>query len=318
MWNEDVKSRQLWAWTGVALTGPIAHFAGSGSWTWTAVLGTGCAALCYLVQKFALGKGLWPKWLCGLEYLWIVYILGTVAAWSGDCWKEVTAQPVVPLTLLLLAACAVWGGAERGSRVGCVLCWFLVLLYGLILAAGSRGIRLPWLKPRWDGLGVLVPVFLIPAVVIFLPGKRGPGAALMLSGMVVFAVAVSVWTVGSLSLDVAMESYPAFYEFSKSLSLFGVAERFESFVSVAMTLGYFSLLSLLTGAAGHLAEGLTPGRGRAGILGAVVIAGAVCLFYRSTDVWFLTLGCILFWAVLPILVLWLHDRKKSKKTEKRA
>ena len=49
----------------------------------------------------------------------------------------------------------------------------------------------------------------------------------------------------------------------RGISILGVAERFESVVAAAMTLGWFCLLSLLLTGAGHLGKRCIPvGGGR--------------------------------------------------------
>lgn len=317
MWSEKVSSRQLWTWAAVALTGPLAQFAGSCSWDWVAVLGIGCGAICWMLHRLAHGVDRWPKWLCAAEFLWAAFMAGMAASWSGYCWDASSARPVVPLTLILLASCASWGGAERGSRVSCVLSWFLTLLYAVILAAGCRDLKANWMKPGWEGSLILIPIFLTPAVAIYLPRKKGMGAAASLGVISAFAVAISLWSVGALSMDVAAQAQPAFYEFSKSLSLFGVAERFESFVSVAMTMGYFSLFSMLISAAGHLAEHIRQGWGKGGVVAAAVTAGGVCVFLRKVQTAGIATGCLFLWIAVPLLYLALGRLSKSKKIEKR-
>ena len=130
---------------------------------------------------------------------------------------------------------------------------------------------------------------------------------------VLFTV-LSLFTVGTLSQGVAETVSWPFYESGKSLSIFGVAERFEAFISVASTMGYFALYSLLLSALGHMAQH-TFGRGKAGIICGAAASGVFMLLPALPPV-VVSMGVLTLWILLPGLgsVTIFHKmRKKGKR-----
>ena len=316
MHSRKVEKYPLWAWIIGGISAPLAYLAGHDSWLVVLTVGVVCSALCRLVLWSADRQGASGRWYCIIQAVWLAVISREIAEWTAQCWPTGAGFPVVPLTLLVLATFAAWDGAERASRAGSVLFWFLALLYGIILASGVQNIKFSYLLPDMDlPSPMLIVAFLLPAVAAFLPcEERGSSAGL--AGIVVFAVAVSVLTSGTLSLQVAQASSLPVYEFSKSLSLFGVAERFEAFVSVALTIGFFSLHSFLLSAAGHLTECALPGKGRAGVLVTAVLAGGLMLLSPKIPELILVCFSIFLWGVLPLALAGYKGLKMSKKTEK--
>lgn len=313
-----MKSAPLWAWVVSGLSAPLAQTAARSSWPGVIALGViGCAASCLVLHMAE--KGIYTgRWYCLLQCVWLAAISGEIAQWSEDCWPTGTDFPVVPLTLLVLAVFAAWDGAERASRIGGVLFWFLALLYAIILGAGTENLKLKYMQPVWEMPEAnLVVLFLLPVTAGLLPSEKR-GGSIALAGLITFAVVVSLWTAGTLSYPVAQNLSQPFYEYSKSMSLLGVAERFESFASVALTMGYFTLLSLLLSAAGHLTEKAFPGKGRVGIVSATITAGAIMAFAPKIPQIYLAVCAILAWVILPLITGRMIAIKKSKKNEKSA
>lgn len=316
LFSRDVDKYPLWAWIVGGMTAPLAYLAGRDSWLVVLAVGAACCALCRLVLWTADRQSIHARWYCVVQVIWLAVISQEITGWTAQCWPTGNGFPLVPLTLLVLATFAAWDGAERASRTGSVLFWFLALLYGIILASGIQNLEWEYLRPDIElPSPLLIVVFLIPAVASFLPSpKRGGSAALAL--VLLFSVAVSVLTVGTLSQQVAQASPLPFYEFSKSLSLFGIAERFEAFVSVALTIGFFSVLSFLLSAAGHLTELVLPGKGRAGVLLTAVVAGLFMVVLPKIPALLLACLSTLLWTVLPLAIAGFQGLKKSKKTKK--
>ena len=148
-----------------------------------------------------------------------------------------TDFPVVPLTLLALGVFASLDGGSYAAWCATALFWLLLILYGVILFSGLSEWRLKNFTPEsgmvsWE----LLLVLLLPAVVGMLPGERAGFRGI--AGVALTAVLLSLWTIGTLTRGVAEQVSWPLYESVKGMNLFGVAERYEAFVSVTATMGY--------------------------------------------------------------------------------
>lgn len=316
MFNKKVAQSPLWAWVLVALSAPAAQVAASGPWVGVLAIGVLCGGLCWGIHA-VIQEPIQKRWYCVAEFLFLILVTGKFAQMAASCWPTGNSYPTVSLTLLILAAFSALDGAERASRVGGVLFWLLALLYAIALCAGVKDGNVHWLVPDINPpRSLLVIILLLPVVAIFLPREKGGASTKALIAACVFTVFIAILTAGAMSPSVVKNLKDPFYEFSKSLSLFGVAERFEAIVSVALTLGYFALLSFLLSAAGHLADRIQPGWGRAGVLGCAT-AGAVVMLICPTlpDLW-LAGASLLFWGFLPLATRFTAKRK-SRKNEKK-
>lgn len=319
MFHNEVPRYQLAAWLFVAISAPIIQLVGRNGWLAVAAVGTVCLGLCWLVTLTPARQITQQKWFCILQLPVIVLVAAEFAKWSVDCWPTGTDFPVVPLTLLTLAVFSALHGAAGASRVPSVLFWFLAILYGIVLAAGSKNIKVQWLQPSWElpGEGLLLTL-LLPSVAVLLPREKGRAMQLVFPVILLFLTAAALWTVGTISPMVAKEVSWPFYESSKSLNLLGVAERFESLVSVAMTLGYFSLYSLLLSAAGSAGECIKPGWGKWAVIACGIATAALTLLMIHTAQGLLVIITLIAWCFLPIFGGFTELWEKSKKGEKSA
>ena len=319
MFREKVPQYQLAAWLFVAISAPLIQLVGKNGWLPALIAGIACLGLCWLVTALPAGKITQKKWFCVLQLPVITLVTTEFAKWSVDCWPTGTDFPVVPLTLLALAVFSALHGASVASRVPSVLFWFLAILYGIVLAAGSKNVKAEWLMPGWElpQEGLLLTL-LLPAVAALLPREKGKAVYFVFPVILLFLAAAALWTVGTISPDVASEVAWPFYESSKSLSLLGVAERFESLVSVAMTLGYFSLYSLLLNAAGAMGENLSPGWGKGAVIACGIATAALTLLMIHTAQGLLVIITLITWCFLPVFGGFTELWKKSKKGEKSA
>lgn len=319
MFRNEVPRYQLAAWLFVAISAPIIQLVGRNGWLAAAATGTVCLGLCWLVTAMPERQITQQKWFCILQLPVIVLVAAEFAMWSVDCWPTGTDFPVVPLTLLTLAVFSALHGATVASRVPSVLFWFLAILYGIVLVAGSKNIRVQWLTPTWElpEYGLLLTL-LLPSVAVLLPREKGKPMQLVFPVILLFLTASTFWTVGTISSGVAAEVSWPFYESSKSLNLLGVAERFESLVSVAMTLGYFSLYSLLLSAAGSAGECIKTGWGKGTVIACGIATAALTLLMIHTARGLLVIITLITWCFLPVFGGFTELWKKSKKGEKSA
>ncbi len=310
MQEHDVNVRCLWAWIFVAVSAPLAHMAGHWDWLTVGIASVICATLCAVVLHLSDRHRIRRPWYSGLQTLWLVVVMSAMLRWSASCWPTGRSFPLVPLTLLILALFAAWDGALRASRTTSVLFWFIALLYNVVLAAGTKNLTLTYMIPRLQlPGGSLIMLLLLPSVGAFLPCKKRL-RILPLLLIAAFSVVVSAWTIGTLSPMAAKAVEQPFYVFSRSLSLQGIAERFESLVSVALTMGYFTLFVYLLSGVYHLTEDIFPGQGKKGIAIAGAAAAALMLAAPNIPEIIMAAGAFALWILLPVIVkiFW----KKSK------
>lgn len=316
--NENISSARLGEWLIVAMSGPFAYLAGRQSWTTILSVSAICLLALWAVLARPTCKLLSLPFFCLLEYGFLTAVCVATASWSSNIWPTGQGYPVVPLTLFGLSTASAWFGANRASKGIGVLFWMIAILYSILLTFGMRNVKLGYLMPQFETPEpVIWFLFLLPLVAQFLPrekDKRISGYMVVLAGL---ALLFALWTEGNLSLDAAKQVSWPFYEAGESVHLFGIANRLESLISVAVTIGFYGLYSLLLSGAFHLAEGLRPERGKYGVLIAGVLSGAGVLWKVTIPGIVLVAGAFVLWIALPILGT-LFSEKKRKKTENNA
>ncbi len=310
MRNHKVDSGPLWAWIFAGVSAPVAHAAGRSSWLTVLISGVVCGAICLWVLAVADKRCYHAGWYSAVQTLWLALVIGVLARWSAMCWPTADGFPIVGLTLLVLAVFASWDGAQRASRCVSALFWLLALLFAVILTAGTQNLKLRYMIPAAEPFSVMpVLLFLLPAVAVFLPCTNRV-KIVPLIGIALFATVLSLWTIGTLSAEVTAQLETPFYAFSRSLTLFGVAERFESIVSVVLTMGYFSLFTFLLCAVYHLTDYVFPGKGRTGVVAAAILALVIMVLVTKMSEMILMAGSVLLWVLLPLAL-----GRKTKKLE---
>ena len=285
------------AWVLAALSAPLCHLAGITGWAEVAVAGVLCTWLS--VERFRQTDEITvcPKWFAASACICLVLVTGVCLDLAGSTWPTGDTTSIVPIVLLLLAVWSAWEGAEKASRTGSVLMWLLLLLFAAVVAGGIGNVKLSRieLSGRLSN-GLVFLVFLLPGVAKQLPIAKGQSKLLwILPG---FSALIAFLVKGTLSEPVAGAMVNPFYEFGKSLSLFGVVERYESLVSVALTIGYFCLLSMLLSSAYHLSESIYEGKGRQGVI--LTALGSVWVMIIPIKSYhFPALLLLIAWFVMP-------------------
>lgn len=300
MFQRKVKPLPLMAWLIVAMSAPCALLAGKDDWLGLVIAVMFAGTFCWAVTGKATQNAQTWEWYCSLQYVFLILTLAAFAGWSQDAWPTGRDFPIVPLTLLFLAVLASYRGAQGACRVSSVLFWLIAALYGILLSFGSKDLEAAYLMPAYGPVNMQsFFILLIPAVMQFIP--RDHSQILRWSGLAVGTVFVilALWTTGGLSAPVAKVLDWPFYEAGKSVGVLGIAERLESLISVAVTVGFFSLYSLFLSATGHLAENVRHGWGGKGVVAAGVTAAVLtCIPVRIPAVTMVTFG-ILLWGILP-------------------
>lgn len=313
MFNKEATPARSYAWLAVSMCAPLVQVAGGSNWTTVLVTGVICFVLA--VAVFAFGVEISAKWLLWSQLIWLSVVASEIATWTTAYWPQYRSFPVVPLALILVAFFAAVGGIDRASRAGAVLFWFLLLLYGAVLLAGMKEVELKWLAPGDVNLKPrLTLVLLLPLLMMF-HEKESRGVWKPLAAILVFGLLVSAITTGVLSPGIAEGSSSAFYEASRSLSLFGIVERFESVVAAALTLGYFCTLAYIFSTAAQLAGEIKPGWEKRGAAMCAAAGSGLLLAGSSIPPELLLIGCAVMWVLLPVLSTAI-GRKIQKKTRK--
>ncbi len=231
-----------------------------------------------------------------LQTVWLVIPLYVCGRASAALFPDAGYPLYVPGIVLGLG----WLLAERpgdGVRACCALIGYFVLAaVGIVSVFSATDLRWQWLKPSfsWEKLLIALSIgcggMLVRTVYPQAKLKRSWCVAAFLTPTILSAIAL-----GCLSPQLCVEEESAFYTLSRSISLFGVVERFEALIAACLTLGLCSVAALLFRAAGILC-------GRyARQTCAILFLSALGLICRPIAVEVCAIGTILIWIVLPVI-----------------
>lgn len=307
--NGKGSSVQLHTWLLTAMSAPLATIAGKSDWLINLITGAVCCGVCWLISKLADSRKRNP-WLSAAQWVWMTLALAGIIGQSKQMWPDAGEGNLIPIVILVLGAWSVHGGVRRARAAGATLIWFVWILFAFAFTAGIKDVKLSYLVPSMDRLDpVLLFVYLLPLVTMFLPGNEGKKDWLWMVIILTFGVASSALTFGVLSETVVKTHPNPFYEMSRSLSLFGVARRFEAVVASAVTIGWYALASMMISAAVQLAGEINEEWcGWSGWVTAAAAAAVLCGFTISGVT--LVIGSIVFWVILPILTQGIVKIKK--------
>lgn len=308
-----IQSSQFTAWLLVAIVGPMLSMIGKTGWI--GVLGS--AAICVILSACIHWMRIEiPRWVRFVQLIWITVYLGSIAQESTSCWQIGTDTVVLPCILLILAALASASGAQRSARSSAVLVWLVIPLSGIVLLAGGMDLDESHIRMDVESLDwALMPLLLIPALGGFLSEGKVNCTVKVTMLCSIIAVILSMWMDASLTAEVVSKSENAFYQYSKGVTLFGIAERFEAVSACLLTAGWFGLFSIFLSAGHAIIESNQKGAGAVGVWLMVAIAVLVmCNLHiprKTTGI--ISLIC---WGFLPILAQGIERMKMSKNSKK--
>ena len=308
MRSRNVESRQLGAWLFAGMTAPVALFAGGMSWQTVAIISVSCLTICWLVNKSALRM---PKWLCLAEMVWLIVVLTAFGRWITGSWPSGNVYPAVPLTLLVLGAICASRGDETAGRAGSIVFWLMALIYGAVVAAGLGDMEVAELLVFDGGLDPrLVAVMLLPCLAAFVKrnGRDLPFGSLVAIGA--WTIIVSALVTGGLSLRVSMNAEKPLYKWLEGLSILGTLQRFESLVSVALTMGWFAVVSFVLCVGGALSSNIKEGSFPRGVWGMSIAAGIITTQNVVITTEMVLFGSVLMWVIMPMLTVLFGRNKK--------
>ena len=305
--ENNITPFQLRSWLLVAVVPAILGVVGRNGWP--TVLLTACVsgAVCCCISTFCSDR--LPKWLCNLELIWLTVFLGKIAQISTGCWESAKGMNFIPAFLLALAAWTANKGLHRSARVGVTLQWLVLPVLAVVLLSGTVDVHLKWIRTEWEiPDGTLVAILLFPCAMVFVPldGKR-----LRYSGFLLGVVAVvsTVLIQGILGSGISGNTI---YKFSKGITLFGIAERFEALISCALTIGMFAFMVLILSMIQYLTKKVFPAFAEWGIwLYAAVAYGVMCILPNNQ--WLMPLGGVIFWGLLPAVTQGIGSQKIIEK-----
>lgn len=285
-----MKGKQHTLWLLAALAAPIAHDSGSG-WLMSAAAALAVLPLTMIPKSW---EGL-TRGMAFLQILWLGVVAGFLLPGSAACWPS-GQDRAVPLTLLTLAALT---KPNRTARVGAVLAFCMALLAIPLAVSGASGVELRWLGPE------LMPWPVGLTLVLLLPNLPSAGEGTKgILGTALMTLILSALVQGSISLRVASTSESPIYETARTLG------HLEPVTAAALTLGWYSLASLLLDSAAWIA---LEGDIRMEVAYVLVWCTAMVfvLFGLQPNAWFVTVLSLFWWVITPFF-------QKMKKLENSA
>ena len=308
MYDQRISPRQLTPWLVAAIV-PTAVQLTAGS-SWLALLPATAACLLCIYLRWLLGATPMGKVLVLLQWGLLILVLSAVSGESVDSWPR-GGHKAVAVILLALAAWSAIKGISAAAGVGCIIFWFVVALYLLLMGAGLKQVQFQWLKPVKGTLSPVGCILLLTpaAAAIHLNKEKSGTGKLPLIGFL--TVAAAVITAAVLSPTVTSGKENAFYEMIRSLKGFGQARRFEDLLSAGVTAGWFLTMSLYLTMCGAFAEQWKSGTGKWGILLSAIMAAIFVLFNVSINSLVLLILTAVFWVAIPLATQGIAAIKKS-------
>ena len=311
--ENKIYGAQLRAWILTATVPAILSAIGRNGWLTALVTGLVCATITSVLLSGSEKE--YPKWLYAIELVWAIFFLGGVAKTSAACWADAETPMGIPVILLALAAFASYRGPLHSARVGATLAWLVLPILGFVALSGTMDFHVDWIRMKLEVPdGMLVGLLMVPSLGIFVPRKcskiRWVGVVLC-----VVAVAGALLADGTMGIATAEIVPNTFYEFSKGITLFGVAERFEAVVACVITAGWLALFALILSVITQLTKKVFYPAGQCSAWGGAAVATGLMFILPNNGCW-MAVGALIFWGFLPALTQVVGHVKNLEKNKK--
>ncbi len=298
MFRKEVAAKPLMIWILSAVTAPVVQMLAGYDWKLIVIVGVLSAVLVCLGLWCSCQ---WPAWISVMQAAWLIVVLAECLHDCGCSWPMAEAGGIIPLVLLVLAMWSAQKGSVVAARMAGILLLLMCVGYGLVLGSGLVQVRGDWIGSQEQvPLALAVFVFLLPGAAVCIPKHRAGKWSLLLFATPVFGLLATVVTCGSIHPERDLDCY-AFYEMCRSLSLLGLAERFEALVCALVTVGWFSLLSFLLSCMGSQSQKISAGSGAQGVWIGAALAAGIYLVNLHMDPVILAVGSVIFWALIPLV-----------------
>lgn len=297
MFHDCLEEKQYTPWLTVSLLAPVLQAASGCAWPVAAGVVGITGLLCWGLGKTDCGGGN-TVWVRRISWFWVSVVTSQMLHWVMYCWTDYDSYHAVPLTILLLAAWAVWKGSANPVRIGCSLLWPLLAVFGLLLLSAGKEVKPEYLTPTMIyGNSHLVTVLLIPALGIYI--NREQKKLRQFAGYSTAALVASAVAMGVLSGNICRNVDSPFYEVSRSVKILEFAQRLESLAAAAMTLGYFLTVSFLLEIQRRMQRREPVKKGVESVAIPAVLTAVLLLSNITLDAGILAMGSIVCWVMLP-------------------
>lgn len=288
------KSKQHTLWLLAAVSAPLAHYSGCG-WgdTLMAVLVT---LPLTLIPKCWEGMS---RMLALIQIIWLGAVAGILIQNSAVYWPS-DQKWVVPMTLLVLAACTAKGSAPR---IGAVLAFCIGLLALPVAVTGATCVEPEWLG--WTGVSWPAAI----SLVLLFPALPAAGESRRIRRSIwtgLMAACLSLLVQGTISPQVAASVSDPFFQTVRTLGYL------EPIAAAGMTLGWYAMAIYLFQSAVLIGKNGDISAEIAYVLPIGTAIAAMVLKWQLDIQKCLVLSVVL-WVLMPFLI----KIKKLKKDEKR-
>ncbi len=305
MHREKISSRPLVLWLAAAAFAPALSLC-RGNWAGVFLASAVLGALNWLVLRYCADSPGGSRWIALAQWAWLAVTVGSLLPYAAEGWNH-SHGIFLPLLMLALAALASIGGASRAARIGTVTAWGVIAFFTAILLSGYS---------LWDGSSLRAQQALPDAsacLVLLLPAaagllRRDRGAARAAVWVAAITAASGVVLVAGISQNLC-ETGEGFALYSESITLFGVAQRFEALTAAFTFCSWFLLFTFFLTCAAEQWVYATDGRHLSGVLLAAAAAAGMLILQISASGELLFFVCGILWVLLPIL----HKSGKSLK-----
>lgn len=277
---------------------PVIMVSAGESWLWLLAVTGICAVAAVL-------SGPVGRWGSILQWAAAVVTLIILLPQAQACWPT-DPHPAVPLILLALAAWSATKGIRSAVGMGCVLFWFIIIMYSVVVLAMIPEVKVRYMRPTLAmGSWTTVLVLLISAAP--LNGRTHNRA--WIAGMI--ASVAALMTMAVLSEMVSNTVQNPFQEAVRSVKI-----RMEPVLGAAATIGWFLLMTVLLSVSGECASRLHDKIRTIAILVSGSVGAVTLLCGLHIPSWIGVIFIAISWVLIPPLTQFLEHRKKMKKSEK--
>lgn len=308
--NRRIPGAQMNAWVLTAAVGPILSVIGRNGWMTVLIAAVASGALSFCILSCKQVK--LPRWLCVLELVWIAVFISGIGRISSTCWAE-ESFPAIPVVLLILGAFAASRGSAPAARAGATLAWLVIPVFAIVAIAGTADVNTSWIRMELEiPDSVLISLLLTPCLCAFLPQESTVGIRWSAAILGVLSVIGAVLMDGLMGATGAAHADNSFYEFSKSINLFGIAKRFEALIACVLTGSWFALFVLILSATYHLTEEIFVSAGKYGVWAVTLVSAVLMCILPNRSDW-LAVGTLIFWGFLPVAAQGIVGAKNMEK-----